>query len=194
IDVVKNDVDVDGTIDPTSDQIDTQPTKGTVEAIGDGRIRYTPDPTSRGTFSFTYTVADNLGSRSVPTLVFVIVNPDSASDVINGGLGNDTLIGADGNDSLLAGGGNDSIFGGTGLVAASGPLTIPPCETRITLPVQILADILAELTESYTVVLSNFQNALVGKAVGQGLILNNGLQIDPPNNTPTPVNGSRDLG
>ncbi len=277
IDVVSNDVDVDGTIDFTSVQIDTQPAKGTVEAIGDGRIRYTPDPTSSGTFSFTYTVADNLGSRSIPTQVFVIVNPDSAGDSIGGGLGNDTLIGADGGDTILAGGGNDFVFGGTGndrlngqagndtvvggtgidtidgsggsdllrsdqrslpslfindvtvleglvtptsngnvtatfeitldhpiempvtfqytvlsgtatvgaingvgtdVVAASGTLTIPPCETRITLSVQILGDLLAELTETYSVVLSNIQNALVGKALGRGEILNNGLTLE----------------
>ncbi len=292
IDVVKNDSDLDGTIDFTSVQIDTLPSKGTVEVIGDGRIRYTPDPTtSRETFSFTYTVADNLGSRSIPTLVFVAVNPDSAADNINGGLGNDTLIGADGNDTLFGGGGTDSIFGGVGqdnlggqsgndaivgggdsdtinggagedslasvqrsapslfvndvtvvegtvtpisngnqtvtftitldhpielpvtfdfavlggtapgqatagadFVAASGTLTIAPCETSITLPVVVLGDTLAELTETYTVVLSNLQNAQVGKAVGQGTILNNGLTFDNSIGNANPVNGTREIG
>lgn len=292
IDVVKNDVDVDGTIDFTSVQIDTQPSKGTVEVIGDGRIRYTPDPTSSGTFSFTYTVADNLGSRSIPTLVFVVVNPDPLSDVINGGAGNDTLVGADGMDSLLGGSGNDSIFGGTNqdalagqagldsiiggggsdtlnggggndslsslpgnvpslfindvtvleglvtpvsngnvtatfvitldrpieqpvtfrytvlsgaatvgginaagtdVVAATGLLTIEPCETTITLPVQILGDVLAELTETYTVVLSNLVNAQVGKAIGVGQILNNGLMLDTTGG-PSLVNATRQFG
>lgn len=292
IDVVKNDVDVDGTIDFTSVQIDTQPSKGTVEVIGDGRIRYTPDPTSTGTFSFTYTVADNLGSRSIPTLVFVVVNPDPLSDVINGGAGNDTLVGADGRDSLLGGSGEDSIFGGTNqdnlsgqtghdsiiggggpdtinggggndalsslpvnvpslfindvtvleglvtpvsngnvtatfvitldrpieqpvtfrftvlsgtatagginaagtdVVAATGLLTIEPCETTITLPVQILGDVLAELTETYTVVLSNLVNAQVGKALGLGQILNNGLMLDTTGG-PSLVNATRQFG
>ena len=292
IDVVKNDVDVDGTIDFTSVQIDTQPSKGTVEVIGDGRIRYTPDPTSTGTFSFTYTVADNLGSRSIPTLVFVVVNPDPLSDVINGGGGNDTLVGADGRDSLLGGSGDDSIFGGTNqdnlsgqtgqdsiiggggpdtinggagndalsslpvnvpslfindvtvleglvtpvsngnvtatfvitldrpieqpvtfrftvlsgtatagginaagtdVVAATGLLTIAPCETTITLPVQILGDVLAELTETYTVVLSNLVNAQVGKALGLGQILNNGLMLDTTTG-PSLVNATRQFG
>ena len=292
IDVVKNDVDVDGSIDFTSVQIDTQPSKGTVEVIGDGRIRYTPDPTSTGTFSFTYTVADNLGSRSIPTLVFVVVNPDPLSDVINGGAGNDTLVGADGRDSLLGGSGDDSIFGGTNqdnlsgqtgrdsivggggsdsinggggndslsslpgivpslfindvtvleglvtpvsngngnatfvitldrpieqpvtfrytvlsgtatagginaagtdVVAATGLLTIEPCETTITLPVQILGDVLAELTETYTVVLSNLVNAQVGKALGLGQILNNGLMLDTTTG-PSLVNATRQFG
>ncbi len=292
IDVVKNDVDVDGSIDFTSVQIDTQPSTGTVEVIGDGRIRYTPDPTSSGTFSFTYTVADNLGSRSIPTLVFVVVNPDSAGDAINGGAGNDTLIGADGLDSLIGGSGEDSIFGGTNrdnlsgqtghdsiiggggsdslnggdgndslsslpgivpslfvndvtvleglvtpvsngnvtatfvitldrpiempvtfrytvlsgtatvgginsagtdVVAATDLLTIAPGETSITLAVQILGDVLAELTETYTVVLSNLQNAQVGKAVGVGQILNNGLMLDTTGGTSL-VNATRQFG
>jgi Ca2+-binding RTX toxin-like protein len=292
IDVVKNDVDVDGFIDFTSVQIDTQPSKGTVEVIGDGRIRYTPDPTSSGTFSFTYTVADNLGSRSIPSLVFVVVNPDPLSDVINGGAGNDTLVGADGRDSLLGGSGDDSIFGGTNrdvlsgqvgqdtiiggggsdtinggggndvlsslpgivpslfindvtvleglvtptsngnvtatfvitldrpieqpvtfrytvlsgsatvgganaagtdVVATTGLLTIEPCETTITLPVQILGDDLAELTETYTVVLSNLVNAQVGKAIGLGQILNNGLMLDTTGG-PSLTNATRQFG
>jgi Ca2+-binding RTX toxin-like protein len=292
IDVVKNDVDVDGTIDYSSVQIDTPPSKGAVEVIGDGRIRYTPDPTSSGTFSFTYTVADNLGSRSIPTLVFIVVNPDSAGDAINGGGGNDTLVGADGLDSLIGGSGEDSIFGGTNrdnlsgqtgqdsiiggggsdtlnggggndvlsslptivpslfindvtvlegletpvsngnvtatfvitldrpieqpvtfqytilsgtatagginaagtdVVAATGLLTIEPCETTITLPVQILGDVLAELTETYTVVLTNLQNAQVGKAIGVGQILNNGLMLDTTGG-PSLVNATRQFG
>jgi len=271
IDVVKNDTDLDGSLDVTSIQIEDQPAKGTVEAIGDGRIRYTPEPGTTGTFTFTYSIADNLGSRSISTRVFVLVNPDPGSDVINGGLGNDTLIGADGNDTIFAGSGDDLVFGGTGddrligqggqdsitggtgadtvdggagndllasdsrlppslfvndvtvvegtitplnngsvtatytinldhpveqavtfdyqlvsgtatsgidFVAASGTLTLKPYETVITLPVTILGDTLAELTENYTIVLSNVQNALIGKAVGHGTILNNDLTLE----------------
>ncbi len=286
IDVVKNDLDVDGTIDFTSVRIETPPTQGFAEVIGDGRIRYTPDPTSPpGTYFFTYTVADNLGSRSIPTPVFVNVNPDSFSDSINGGLGNDTLIGTDGDDTLLGGGGTDLINGGAGqdslsgqsgsdviiggggtdtlnggigndllqsvdqvapslfindvslleglvtpisngnviatfeitldhpieqpvtfnytlvsgtatsgsdFVSATGTLTINPCETQITLPVTILGDSLAELSETFTIVLSNLQNALVGKAIGRGTILNNGLTLDTPNNAPAPINATRE--
>ncbi|MCX7418661.1 MAG: Ig-like domain-containing protein, partial [Planctomycetia bacterium] len=271
IDVVKNDTDLDGSLDVTSIRIEDQPAKGTVEAVGDGRIRYTPEPGTTGTFTFTYSIADNLGSRSISTRVFVLVNPDPGSDVINGGLGNDTLIGADGNDTIFAGSGDDSVFGGTGndrlvgqggsdsivggtgldtidggtgndllasdsrripslfindvtvvegtitplsngvvtatytinldhpveqavsfdyqivsgtatsgvdFVAGSGTLTLKPYETVLTLPVTILGDTLAELTENYTIVLSNLQNAQVGKAVGQGRILNNDLTLE----------------
>lgn len=283
IDVVRNDTDVDGTLDVTSIQIQDLPAKGTAEPLGDGRIRYTPETGTTGTFTFTYTVADNLGSRSIPTRVFVVVNPDPGSDSINGGLGNDTLIGADGNDTILAGAGDDSVFGGTGddrllgqggsdkiiggtgldtldggtgsdslasdsglapslfindvtvvegaitplsngsvtatftinldhpteqpvsfdyqlvsgtatagvdFVAASGTLTLKPYETTLTIPVTVLGDSLAELKEDYTLVLSNVQNAQIGKAVGQGTILNNDLILERVTNA-SRLNGSQ---
>jgi hypothetical protein len=67
-DIVANDVDPDGTIDPTSVVITTGTTTqrgGTVVNNGDGTITYSPpNPGFRGTDTFQYTVNDDLGETS----------------------------------------------------------------------------------------------------------------------------------
>jgi len=66
--VVANDVDPDGTIDPTSVVITTGGTTqrgGTVVNNGDGTVTYSPpNPGFRGTDTFQYTVNDNDGATS----------------------------------------------------------------------------------------------------------------------------------
>ncbi len=65
--VVDNDVDSDGTIDPTSVVITTGSLAsrgGTVVNNGDGTVTYTPKRAFQGTDTFSYTVNDNLGATS----------------------------------------------------------------------------------------------------------------------------------
>ncbi|MEQ1828846.1 MAG: cadherin domain-containing protein, partial [Pirellula sp.] len=59
IDVLRNDVDPDGTIDPTTVFIVTPPTEGTARVLTDGRIEFTPPADKRATFTFSYRVRDN---------------------------------------------------------------------------------------------------------------------------------------
>ncbi|TWU41720.1 tandem-95 repeat protein [Novipirellula artificiosorum] len=66
-----NDVDVDGTIDPSSIIITTQPKAGALTVENDGTVRYTPFASFNRSDSFYYTVADNLGQQSNPAQVVV---------------------------------------------------------------------------------------------------------------------------
>ncbi|MGE3645080.1 MAG: tandem-95 repeat protein, partial [Beijerinckiaceae bacterium] len=86
IDVLANDVDVDGTIDPTSVQIVgtanpgdplTVPGEGewTVDPVT-GAITFTPEPDYNGTPTpIQYTVADDTGDVSTPATVSLTVTP-----------------------------------------------------------------------------------------------------------------------
>lgn len=72
--LVANDTDEDGTIDPTTVTIMTEPTRrGTVVSNGDGTVTFTPRRNFRGTDVFTYTVSDNEGSVSNEATVRVNV-------------------------------------------------------------------------------------------------------------------------
>ncbi|WP_157068012.1 Ig-like domain-containing protein, partial [Desulfosarcina cetonica] len=74
IDVVANDTDADGTIDPTSVVLPYAITSrgGSVSGNGDGTVTFTPKNGFRGTDTFTYTVNDNDGATS--NLATVSVN------------------------------------------------------------------------------------------------------------------------
>ena len=73
IDVLANDSDSDGSLDPASIRIETDPANGTAELDAEtGRIRYTSLP-GFGVDSFEYTVADLLGKRSERATVRVNV-------------------------------------------------------------------------------------------------------------------------
>ncbi|QDS92515.1 Dockerin type I repeat protein [Roseimaritima multifibrata] len=69
-----NDIDIDGSIDPTSLQITLQPAFGSIEAQPDGSLIYTPFAGFRGTDTIRYTVADNLGLRSGTGLITIASN------------------------------------------------------------------------------------------------------------------------
>jgi uncharacterized repeat protein (TIGR01451 family) len=76
VDVVANDTDVDGTIDPTSVALASAPANGTVTIDPvTGEITYTPDPDFHGTDTLTYTVADDDGVDSAPASVTITVDP-----------------------------------------------------------------------------------------------------------------------
>ena len=64
INVVANDTDADGTIDPTTVTITTPPRRGTIVNNGNGTITYTPNLNFRGTDVFKYRVRDNNGALS----------------------------------------------------------------------------------------------------------------------------------
>src|SRR5690606_33238285 len=62
--VLDNDIDPDGTLDPATVAVVSEPAHGGAEVNADGPISYTPDAEHVGDDSFTYTVADNHGESS----------------------------------------------------------------------------------------------------------------------------------
>jgi len=89
-DVLANDRDPDGTIDRTTLFITTQPTRGSVRVLADGRIEYTPPVDERLDVSFSYQVMDNdevlSNVASVAVKVFpAYQNPRNRFDVDNDG-------------------------------------------------------------------------------------------------------------
>lgn len=75
INVLANDRDIDGSIDPTSVNIFGEPEFGTILVTATGIILYTPFVDIPAQHSFAYTVADNLGLRSKPLTVMISTNP-----------------------------------------------------------------------------------------------------------------------
>ncbi len=61
IDVVANDTDSDGSVDPATVAIVDDVPNGSTAVIGDGTVTYTPNVGFVGADIFTYTVMDNLG-------------------------------------------------------------------------------------------------------------------------------------
>jgi VCBS repeat-containing protein len=84
INVLANDTEIDGTIDPTSLQIFAPPQYGVVVLESGGVILYTPHVDIPVVHSFSYTVADTLGRRSAPATVTFVVNaqPLAGDDVL----------------------------------------------------------------------------------------------------------------
>ena len=77
IEVLSNDSDVDGTLDPASVQVTDAPQHGTIVSIlSDGRVEYRPDVGYLGADDFTYTVADDDGAVSSETIVNIDVVAD----------------------------------------------------------------------------------------------------------------------
>ena len=73
INVVSNDTDSDGTIDPSSVTITSGPANGTAVEQGDGTVLYTPDAEFSGKDTFTYTVQDDHGVLSNTATVTIAV-------------------------------------------------------------------------------------------------------------------------
>jgi ELWxxDGT repeat protein len=72
IDVLANDTDSDGTLDPGSIQIVTNAGHGNAVIVA-GHVAYTPSSGFAGTDTFTYTVNDNQGTASAPATVTITV-------------------------------------------------------------------------------------------------------------------------
>jgi VCBS repeat-containing protein len=89
INVLSNDSDPDGTLDPASVTIVTPPpsSQGSVQVLADGQIRFTPATDFTGEATFSYTVRDNVGTTSNVAQVRVNVlssawqNPSNRFDV-----------------------------------------------------------------------------------------------------------------
>ena len=120
IDVLAADSDEDAGDTKTLVSV-TQPTKGGVAVINDGKVDYTAVAYA-GEETFTYTMKDSKGVESSAT-VTVTVSPNIAStdgadtlfgttgaEKIDGGLGNDTIFGGGGADSLIGNEGDDRIL------------------------------------------------------------------------------------
>ncbi|MBR1123495.1 FG-GAP repeat protein [Bradyrhizobium lablabi] len=136
INVLANDTDSDGTIDPTTVAVGTGPAHGSVSVNATtGVITYTPTVGYVGADSFTYTVKDNDGLISNEVTVNInvaakltLTSADEAfvADAVavgpvevDGGAGADYLSGSSnpmtaGADSFYGGEGNDVIFGAGG--------------------------------------------------------------------------------
>ncbi len=75
IDVLANDYDTDGTIDPTTVAIVSGPSNGEVSVDSvTGNVTYTPDSEYHGSDSFTYTVEDNESATSNVATVDITIN------------------------------------------------------------------------------------------------------------------------
>jgi hypothetical protein len=90
VNLVANDYDRDGSVNPASVAITSGPKAGKVAIRVDGMIRYTPPQDRFGVDSFAYSVQDNTGALSNTALVSILVrsayqNPDIAQDVNDDG-------------------------------------------------------------------------------------------------------------
>ena len=80
IDIVGNDNDPDGNLDPTSVVITDQPDNGTITVDPlTGEVTYTPDPEFNGTDSFEYSICDS-GMPSTCDTALVTITIDSVND------------------------------------------------------------------------------------------------------------------
>ncbi len=73
IDVIENDYDVDGFINPASVVITLNPKGGAVQVNNDGTVTFVPSPGFLGADTFRYTVRDNEGALSNQAVVTVNV-------------------------------------------------------------------------------------------------------------------------
>lgn len=73
IDLKANDTDSDGTIDPTTIVITTQPANGSLTLHDDGTVTYTHDGSATSSDSISYTIRDNLGLTSNITTVAITI-------------------------------------------------------------------------------------------------------------------------
>jgi ELWxxDGT repeat protein len=88
IDVLANDSESGGTVDPTSVQIVSKPAHGSVSVTASGSVVYTPVAGYSGSDSFTYSDADVQGALSNTATVTVSVTAaESSSSPPSGGGG-----------------------------------------------------------------------------------------------------------
>lgn len=81
INVVANDTDINGTIDPNSVVVTSGPSNGEVEVYSDGTLTYTSDEGFAGTDILMYTVQDNDGAASNEATV--VINPENRTPIAN---------------------------------------------------------------------------------------------------------------
>ena len=85
LDVLANDVDLDGNLDWSSWELVTAPSRGLVAIDhGTSQVRYTPQPTFVGTDEFVYRVRDQRGAPSVSATVILDVRRSEVTPYQNG--------------------------------------------------------------------------------------------------------------
>ena len=95
INVLSNDFDSDGTLDPASVQIVTPPPFGTAQPQPNGTVLFTPQTDWSGELTFTYIVADNTGILSnVATVLVRVQNSRWQNPSMNMGVNADGGISA----------------------------------------------------------------------------------------------------
>ncbi len=138
VDVLANDEDVDGSLNPNSVTIVVPPAHGVAAVEPDGLISYQPSADFFGTDSIQYTVEDNNGVSSIPATVTIEVQtvndpPVARDDVVSVPRDGPTVIEVLGNDVDVDG----SLAGetlvitqppahGTAEAAANGTITYTP--------------------------------------------------------------------
>ncbi|MFQ5433422.1 MAG: tandem-95 repeat protein [Anaerolineae bacterium] len=90
--VLANDVDIDGTLDPATVTIVNQPANGAAAVNLDGTITYTPNTGFVGSDTFTYTVDDNDGAMSNEATVTVTVTSGEPILVITAPADGDSFV------------------------------------------------------------------------------------------------------
>jgi hypothetical protein len=84
VDVLANDTDSDGTLDPSSVTIVSQPSNGSVSVnTSTGVVTYTHDGSTAATDSFTYTVDDDDGATSNEATVAIDVTSSNTAPTAN---------------------------------------------------------------------------------------------------------------
>ncbi len=121
LDVLLNDQDIDGTIDPTTVLIALQPANGGATVNPGGTITYSPDFGFIGADSLRYTVKDDQGETSAEATVTIAVSSDNAPPVAV----NDTVAVAEEAEIIIAVLSNDSDSDGTLAPAFVQVLTAP---------------------------------------------------------------------
>ncbi|MFT3880015.1 MAG: Ig-like domain-containing protein [Gemmatales bacterium] len=109
IDLLGNDSDADGTLDPATLVITQAPTHGTLVLHADGTVTYTQDGSETTSDSFKYTVRDNLGTLSNEATVSITINPVNDAPIA----GNDSATVDEGGNVLINLIANDSDVDGT---------------------------------------------------------------------------------
>ena len=72
IDVIANDNDVDGNLDPTTVTVESGPTDGVTSVEAGGSITYTPDTGFSGDDTFTYQVCDTFDACDIATVTITV--------------------------------------------------------------------------------------------------------------------------
>jgi hypothetical protein len=75
IDVLANDSEPGGTLNPKSVSIVTPPVHGKAKPDKDGRVHYDPDPHYTGPDSFTYSVCDTAGRCFTARVTLNVARP-----------------------------------------------------------------------------------------------------------------------
>jgi uncharacterized repeat protein (TIGR01451 family) len=84
VDVLANDTDVDGDLDPTSVTVTSGPANGSTSVDpGTGVVSYTPDPGYNGPDSFTYQVCDDAGLCDSATVTLTVSSVADAPTVVD---------------------------------------------------------------------------------------------------------------